>query len=467
MSSSIINRSEFVCNLESFIDLENLNKEGIDYWPIVKLLLFTFERKPIRIGFSKISYSILSRIKSSFDHFKPKPKINLFSESVDLLFFSANTYRENIFGKSYNKFFNKAIEYFKNSNFLVLEIDYSIPSSKLPYENFNGLFFVNRFPKKYKCNSIIQYSNYEYSFLERFATFLNVDLSIFLEILTLEIQTVISWKFYYLEILKKLKPKYIIISCYYSIPMFGLVAAAHELGILTLDFQHGGQGKAHPCYYYSRCVTKKLNTMPNNFGVWDNKSYNLVNNWGRDFHKVFLIDNPWHSFIKEKYHSFEFKEKFILFTLTLERINMLPNYILETVRNTREIWYFRFHPRTSEVDKIWVKNMIKRLGIKNVKFDVSNELPLPILLMNCKALVSQSSGSISEAISLNVSNIIVTDELGHNFYKDEIDSNIVVKFDSKKDVLSDLLSIKSNKLKKSVDSISLIEHINSTLLSLE
>lgn len=467
MPNSLINRFKYISNFEVSNEVEALQKQGLDYWPILKLLLFTFDRKPLRKGIFKGFRILLSDFKSFIYRFKPNPFRQYLGESLDVLFFSANSYRENILGKSHNKFFHEALQYFLIRGFKVLEIDYSYPSSNLQYENYKSLIFVNRVPQQYSVKYDIQYSEFEYSMFGKFAGILNVELSLFLAILTSEICSVISWKNYYLDILGNFKPKYIVISCYYSIPMFGLIAAAHELGILTFDFQHGGQGEAHPCYYYDRSVTKKLNTLPNHFGVWDNKSYNLINNWAKDFHSVFLLENSWHSIVKRNFPLINFKEKFILFTLTLGRSNMLPSYIIEAVRNTDEIWYFRFHPRTSDVDKLWVVKAIESLKFTNVKFDLANSVPLPLLLLNCDTLVSQSSGSVSEAISLNVSNIIVTDELGHNFYKDEIDSNIVVKFEANKQLLSELLFINRKKLKESLDSINLIDHINSILLSLE
>jgi hypothetical protein len=465
MFSSLINRSKFISNIEASIEVEAMNKEGLDYWPIAKLLFFTFERKPIRNGFLKISYEIYRNLKSLIYIFKPSPFNEKNLGSIDLLFFSANSYREDIFGKSYNKFFEEAIQYFVINNFKVLEIDYSSSSSMLPYENKNSLIFINRIPQKYLFRSEIKYSENEYRIFEKFASFLNVDLRVFLDILTIEIRSVISWKRYYLNILAQLKPKYLIISCYYSLPMFGLIAAAHELKILTIDFQHGGQGEAHPCYYYDRPIVKKLNTLPNHFGVWDDKSYRLIDNWANYFHNVYLIRNPWHSFITKKFSSIKFNEKYILFTLTLERSNILPDYIIEAVRNTDVIWYFRFHPRTPEVDKLWVVNTIESLKIKNVKYDLANSVPLPILLINCDALVSQSSGSIAEAVILNVHNIIVTDELGHNFYKDEINSNKVIKFEANRQLLSEVVIRKSTKSKCLIKSNELIEHINSNFFS--
>jgi|688.fasta_scaffold536188_2 RimJ/RimL family protein N-acetyltransferase len=53
MSDSLINRYKFVSNFELFNDVEALRMQGLDYWPIVKLLLFTFERKPLRTGLNR------------------------------------------------------------------------------------------------------------------------------------------------------------------------------------------------------------------------------------------------------------------------------------------------------------------------------------------------------------------------------------------------------------------------------
>ena len=53
---------------------------------------------------------------------------------------------------------------------------------------------------------------------------------------------------YYKAILSKIIPRVVFLTCYYSPDNMGLIYVCKTLKILTVDIQHGDQGKYHSMY---------------------------------------------------------------------------------------------------------------------------------------------------------------------------------------------------------------------------
>ncbi len=68
------------------------------------------------------------------------------------------------------------------------------------------------------------------------------------------------YRSYYHFILKRIKPKVIVIVCYYDFRMMILCEAAKELGIPVIELQHGVIGKEHISYNFFR--KRKLKSFP-------------------------------------------------------------------------------------------------------------------------------------------------------------------------------------------------------------
>lgn len=68
------------------------------------------------------------------------------------------------------------------------------------------------------------------------------------------------YRSYYHFILKRIKPKVIIIVCYYDFRMMILCETAKELGIPVIELQHGVIGKEHISYNFSK--KRKLKSFP-------------------------------------------------------------------------------------------------------------------------------------------------------------------------------------------------------------
>lgn len=390
-------KQTFIKEIEKEYDIENLTQLGIDYWPVLKLLYF---RSNHYIKNNR-KLNIISRLISGFKIFIIQNlPYNDYSrilncDQVDILFCGANTYRVEFDNHLINKFFYPVIENLP-LNVITLQVDYTKRYKKENYYCMTNLFFLNRLPY-YLKKSIknIDFSEKEISLFDKLSLELSIDTQQLKNRLTLFLSEILSWSIFYESILLRIKPKYICILCYYSIPMYGLLLAANKLGIKTMDLQHGGQGEFHFAYYFYKTPRKPFNTLPTNFGSWDENSYNSIKKWTKDsYHSPIIVGHPWIDFLNKKYSSnrlLNFVEDFILFTLTIGKDDMLPEYIINAMKKSTKIWFLRFHPRTKSSDINWVKERLKTLNISNIEFKKANSIPLPLLLSKCWAHVSQAS----------------------------------------------------------------------------
>jgi len=77
-----------------------------------------------------------------------------------------------------------------------------------------------------------------------------------------KLESILSWKDIWLNVLINLKPKISFGICYYNEPMYGLIMASREKNIPFVDMQHGGQGDFHPAYFFSKFPKSGNNSLP-------------------------------------------------------------------------------------------------------------------------------------------------------------------------------------------------------------
>jgi hypothetical protein len=458
---------EILRNIELNYDVTNFNKLGIDYWPVLKLLFDTFERnnkkifiinRIIRYLTNKIFFEYPSKISyNNRNHFF---KTN---NDIDIIFAGANSHREIIEGFSLNKYFD-TLEIPKNLNTIFIEYSSKIFNQK--YLNNDKVYFLVK-PYNYRNVNIqkIIFSNEELEVFDLLAGHLNVKSSELINTITNELINIKRWEIFFdNEIFKYCKPKLICVLCYYNKPMYGLLLAAKKNGITTLDFQHGGLGEYHSAYNFLKVPPNGYNTLPDNFALWDKNSYETIISWSKHtYHNAFVSGNPWIEYVKKNIKVNNFgSDKYILFTMTLGRDLMLPNYIIRAIKNNRFKWFLRFHPRTTNADKKWMIDKMKNLNLINFEIDISNKTPLPILLIKCWAHVSQSSGSLFEASILGVERNIVTEELGYNFCKHLVINGNIKYFNDHSYCLNNFIDEISsiNKNMKETESNSIISIFN-------
>lgn len=445
---------------DSFIKIEesykvnSLVKNHIQYWPLLKNLVFFHDRKTanrIKNDFLKhpvqnirlIKEKVLKRISQvTIKRSTKKQGDFIASEDVkqtNILFFGAHSHRNILGNESYNKYFDPVMDEIEKY-YNVKLYEYTGENTNTPYYKKERLRFVNEAEvvKQTESKLNIEFDNDELQLLDMLAELVNISTKKLIRDLNQAIFTTVQWRNHFSKLLDKTKPSAVFCLCYYSYPMYGLVNAANEKNIPTIDMQHGSLGERHPSYSFNPKWPINFNILPKYFWVWDNNAELHLSKWVQGgSHKVVCFGHPWIKFLKSNKEPrlLEQKKKIILFTLTLGSIDvMLPKYLLLGIQLTSNefIWYLRFHPRTLEIDKRLIEETINNLKLKNVDFRKANNNALPLILGECWAHISQSSGSLSEAALMGVQRNIVTTIGGREYFKHLIDEGSLSYYDPEK-----------------------------------
>jgi hypothetical protein len=219
----------------------------------------------------------------------------------------------------------------------------------------------------------------------------------------------------------------------------GLISACKELGITTIDVQHGKQGKYHGFYtHWTKIPGEGYAFMPDIFWVWGQESKDNINREqpaGCTHHRAIVGGNRW--FAKwangdgfspaddEKgfYDSLKRYNKVVLFTLQpIEE--PVPKFILEAMRKAPKewIWLLRLHPVRIE-QKGGIEAMLRENGIEN--FDVANATSSSLfsLMEHVDHHLTAWSTVCYEALPFNVPTTIVH-KTGLDLYSDYIKRGI-------------------------------------------
>jgi hypothetical protein len=240
-----------------------------------------------------------------------------------------------------------------------------------------------------------------------------------------------GYKWFWKTLFKKTGAKVAIGLCYYTEPLYGMILAAREMGVVSVDLQHGGQGIQHLGYAQFVRVPpgRTYNLLPHYFWCWDESSASAIRPWIEATgatHKVIQKGHPWHQFFRNrKWPELDNVKNLVIFTLQSYDMSvaqdLIDDYLAATIQATAKEfkWFVRLHPRQLHLRDI-LKEEIGRLGLSNdVDVDNANVLPFPAILSRASVHMTKSSGSGIEAALLGVPNVII-DEHGAARYEEYI-----------------------------------------------
>lgn len=232
---------------------------------------------------------------------------------------------------------------------------------------------------------------------------------------------------YYLKILKKLKPKVI---CLYGFHyMAPLISAADELGILTVDLQHGLQVGWNPLYNnYDELPSSGYQALPDYFAVWGEKEYkNIQQTFKSKKHKPIYMGNPWLKRLETFSHPLsqqllnKFDDSKIKILIIMQNQPSIPQLFIDIINNTSNDiqWVVRHHPKGERYKaKDFSKNDKSVLVDEEIDNVLFNEL-----FKYIDIAISEGSALALEASHYGVANIICS-QMGLENYKQEIEDNI-------------------------------------------
>jgi hypothetical protein len=362
-----------------------------------------------------------------------------------------------------NKFFDPLMDYIEEIMFQStisfehdLSINYKNYYKKKRVIDISRLIFYYRFKHK-RINfksSIID------DVVDIYSQKLNLNKNDLEKKINLDLNEVFLWKKLWADILNITKPEFVFTLCYYNPKLFGLILAANEQNISTIDIQHGGQGKYQPCYYFKNY--KFSNALPKKFWVWDSTSkISLEKSFSNKEHEIIIGGNPWVTYLNQNLkQKISENRRIILHSLQPGFKKILADQIIDSIKNTEGeyVWYLRLHPRMTEGELKIVKDLVINNNLEEkVEIDLASSLPLPIIIKNTFAHISYYSGILIEANLCNVPINIVIDQIGADTYSEYINSGAIKYIDLKDNInyfkiIKDLENKIKSKFKESIKS---------------
>lgn len=483
-----INRiRDFVYRFESRFPVQHWQYEGVDVWPVFRILLYTECRDILVSNENKVSLDWRKKTSS-----KPRPglsskliryiserlikkivpqkrpevakKQSRPSQSTPVLFFGSWYFRSDFQGRYINRFFEPLVTY--------LESKYGIKAPIVEY------FGVKRYKDKLPLikESIIDIGDYRNEiskviydisqepmfglfFKEFFQNFKTDDLEGIEKTMSTKISNVLSYSSLYGAIFRDYRPKLAICQTFFNEQMFAMIIAARRAGIITVDLGHGYPNQPQNLVYsYLNNVPKQgYNTLPDIFWVWDETIKDTMDNgWVRQqsHHKVMVGGNPWLNLYQSATEKKSVSDKkIILYTMS---INFPDPVIIELMKScTSEFeWWLRVHPALlGSIPEL--ESSLSESGIKYYNLVKANNIPLPDALTQCDIHFSNDSSSIYESIVLGNVPIIV-DFKGTDSYKKYIENGLAIK-GVNKDV-NELTAIMANLLRNDLGKNSKVQN---------
>ena len=440
---------EIILDWEQRFPVNEWQIQGIHIWPYIRIKLYFFLLNINNEKYSSpqqndaVEKSGLSRLKRNFKRIVESKILlhNFYSglKPKKIIFFGSHFHRTKQDGLYFNRFFDPIVHKYNLHD----EI-YSVEFEKVYERNYNqnAILPLHKYLDCYKLlekvEGLYKPKKKVYSELSYFNNFYNDLTNQFHSVkgLHLSSESLEKWaekvkrnKDFFTKVFEKTKPEKIIFLSYYGYDdLAAAILAANDLGIKTIDFQHGPQTNVHMAYSsWTKLPDTFYNTMPLEYWTWDKESKKNIEEWTQksEYLNVKIFGHPYLSYFRnEILKSDSVKE--IMFSLqTLPLREMLPGVILNLIRGSNLKWIFRMHPRSNfsiqELDSFLSNHDIPK---KLYKIEDSTNSPLPKSLAGARLHVTNFSGCVIEAGLLGIPSVIIH-ESGREMFKNYIDNKNV------------------------------------------
>ena len=435
----------YILSIEQQFPVDSWKVNHLAIWPILRIKLFFYLINVVEAG-NKVQ---IKKVKKLSIPQKLKAKLKKLDSVVHYffwlrklpskkyLFVGADAHRVNFKSKRFNRYFDILIDKYRiEKDSLYFEYG---PDTKNQF-NSNLIYTFNKALKGYlllKKSSPIK-TKFSGNQFDDFLNFLNQESfnQNFLRTHTkLYYEKWASETFFpkvnfFTKTLEKIRPTQIMILCYYIEDNFALIVAANQLGIKTIEMQHGPQTDIHLSYgSWTKIPSEGYSMIPTVFWSWDEYSEKVLNKWIKNNtnYSVINIGNPWVDYWKTANSDYEYKD-YIFYSLqpnpiTIEQL--FPEPILNFIKNEPYQWFIRLHPRQMH-DLQNIKNYLKNHNVLHlVNIEQATNDALPQLLINSAIHITHSSGSALEASFLNVFTVLIN-EIGHLSFPELISSQKAV-----------------------------------------
>lgn len=259
---------------------------------------------------------------------------------------------------------------------------------------------------------------------------------------------------FYREVFASLKPRIVFFSSFTSwVPV---TWACREMGIPTVDIQHGGQSSHHGYNTHYSCVPRDgYHMLPDFFWCWGFHNKEIIRRWfpgGACRHIPLVGGNRWKAkwigsrslamlSVEERafVESLEARKPAILVTPSHGVEELLPRHLIEAMRHTPSwFWLIRLHPinRSPETERR-VRATLERAGLNNYDTQYSTLLPLHVVLQHVHYHLTPFSTAAREAVDFGVPTMII-DPIGKVDFAEDIAEGVFAYADTVGDIRGEI-----------------------------
>jgi hypothetical protein len=447
------NAIDRILALEEACEVEAIRYKGLRLWPYIRLLLWARMLNPGRFAPAKEIglHQWACHYGASFAEPKSYAAYVRHLEAhhrqiaalaargrTDLLFFSrVEDHADRFDGRSYNRHIDPMIDLVRGAHrFLKLELATAGAAQTVP--RFEPTIFHDSvdFVRYDARRSLIQ------SFragepvpgiegIDGFFAELNrlePGFPLNREQVYIEAEQIVHFKGYFREMLGAVRPRAVFAVCYYYDLAMALLAACREMGITSVDVQHGKQGKVHGMYtHWQRVPAEGYDLLPDVFWTWGEESKQNIEKWMppavRGHHQVTIGGNRWlakwaHRDTEvlrlapdEQEALLRLDQESQVVLVSLQPVTpILPEWLFEAIEKAPAMWKWllRLHPHQRDQLEA-CEAFIRHRGLVNVDLREATRLPLYALLQRAHRHVTQWSTVGYEALAFGVPTVIVGD----------------------------------------------------------
>jgi len=251
--------------IEREVDVNRFQYQGVCVWPVVRLLLWprllqeerTYQASglPQRPNIRSYLAAAVGCLRGALiSPVIQVARMNLPEEQLaqlrkqsgrhEILFFSLPKENQDVFnGQYYNRFADPFIDFFgQNISISKVEVVNQKTNETMPRRH-EGMYLhpdTTKLSVKLKRENRVSDWDVMSHAIKRICGF-----SLEEETVIRTMEAVICYENLFREVFSVLRPKVVFMVCYYHAMAFGLIKACRTLGITTVDYQHGKQGKYH------------------------------------------------------------------------------------------------------------------------------------------------------------------------------------------------------------------------------
>ena len=419
---------KLIVQIESSVDTDVFIWKGFNTWPLIRQILWVeltstaSNDKTSKKGSTLEIFASIKKIVLAIYYSFSEAKI---SQDNTKIFISRPVYLQELHSKKYfDRIVDPIIELFGLNEKITKFYVSNVPNKKeLMYE-----FLVMHQSFSFNILTLDSEQKKVFQQITRLSSVSNLELQ---RRYKQKLRSFIRWFVAAKKILSKQKKlKEIYLTSWYFPDMMGICAAASELGIKTIDVQHGKQGKYQAMYSgWTKIPESGYTIMPDNFWCWGRTSCNhiLASSPNRKSNIPFIGGYPWIDYYKKKLIPVDSKiidnEIRVLVTMQPpqgENTERIPDFIVDFLlsNQTENInFIFRLHPGDAE-GRYYCYKRLRFIDKKKYNIDIGEGNLYDVFVSSTHHITAYSS-CCYEASVFNVPTLLYGNE-ARDIYEDDI-----------------------------------------------